>query len=122
MMELPAVEAQVEVWRFTRSFARRAEAAEGVAATLAAACREVQDSDVLRTLLRVALLAGEQTRSVGFAAAGSDTDSSSSPPNRYRSPSASLTPAGNFLSAGSRNSFQIDALAKLKDVRSTRAR
>lgn len=64
---MPALEARVEGWHFAARFAGRAEALGAVAAQLATACSEVQQSELLRTLLKVALLAGEVAGSVGIS-------------------------------------------------------
>ena len=50
-------------------FASRTAAVEGAAALLNSACWEVQQSELLRTLLRVALLAGEGRQLAGVAPA-----------------------------------------------------
>lgn len=60
MLAVPALEARLEAWRFAARFAGRAEALGAAASLLAGACLEVQRSDLLRTLLKVALLAGER--------------------------------------------------------------
>ena len=60
MMAVPALDARVEAWRFAARFAGRADALGAAAALLAGACAEVQQSELLRTLLKVALLAGQQ--------------------------------------------------------------
>ena len=59
-MAVPAMDARVEAWRFAARFPSRAETLGAVASLLATACAEVQQSDLLRTLLKVALLAGER--------------------------------------------------------------
>lgn len=57
-MGVPALEARVEAWRFAHRFAGHAAPLQAAAALLAGACGEVQDSELLRDLLKVALLAG----------------------------------------------------------------
>lgn len=59
MMAVPALDARVEAWRFAARFVSRADALGAAAALLSTACSEVQRSDLLRTLLKVAHLAGE---------------------------------------------------------------
>ncbi|KAI3430710.1 hypothetical protein D9Q98_005298 [Chlorella vulgaris] len=90
MMEVPALHQGLDALRISSGFNRRAEAVAASAALLSAACQEVQQCEVLRTVLKVALL------------------------------------AANFLNAGNPSGtaagFQLDALPRLKDVRSTRAR
>jgi hypothetical protein len=110
-------------------FASRAAAVEGAAALLSSACREVQQSELLRTLLRVALLAGEPRQPAGVApAAPLPALAQVAEGGRCIAVDVCCRPcaAGNFLNAGNRDGaaagFQIDALLKLKDVRSTRAR
>lgn len=70
MMAVPALEARVEAWRFAERFAGRADALGGAAALLTTACGEVQQSELLRTLLKVALLAGEREGGAGHAWVG----------------------------------------------------
>lgn len=56
---LPALELCLQAWRLRERFAPRSRAAEEAAALLGAACGEVEHSEVLRTVLKVALAAGE---------------------------------------------------------------
>lgn len=123
--------------------APRIEAAAAAAATLDAACAEVAQSDLLRSVLKTALLAGavqaqHRTCLGAFACAASAIYK----PTReilagfctsevalltvLASPYRDVSPAANFLNAGNQNGaaagFQLDALLKLKDVRSSRAR
>lgn len=60
MMQLPGLEQGLEALPFSSGFAARAEAVEAAASLLSRACQEVRHSDMLRTLLKVAMLAGEQ--------------------------------------------------------------
>lgn len=56
---VPALELRLQAWRFRAQFTGRARAAEEAAALLGTACEEAQRSEVLRTVLKVTLLAGE---------------------------------------------------------------
>ena len=106
-------------------FASRAAAVEDAAALLSSACREVQQSELLRTLLRVALLAGEPRQPAKVVRTNALEATAGAGVLAIGLCCRTLT-AGNFLNAGNRDGaaagFQIDALLKLKDVRSTRAR
>lgn len=59
MMEVPALHQGLGALRISSGFNRRSEAVAASTALLSAACQEVQQCEVLRTVLKVALLAGE---------------------------------------------------------------
>lgn len=56
---LPALEPCLQAWRLRGRFAPRAQAAEEAVTLLGAACGEVEGSEALRIVLKVALAAGE---------------------------------------------------------------
>ncbi len=67
MMQLTALQECMEARSFSNQFTGQALAVEAGATLLSAACREVHQSDMLRTLLKVAQLAGELARRIAFA-------------------------------------------------------